>query len=310
MLQRLKTYRSAAKKAERLASELEETQAELAKTRARLAQWRERAQRSEGESLDASKLVWIFGAGRSGTTWLSAIFGELSGFEVWFEPRIGKVLDMAETNTGKHFVFSPRREPDWRRPLRSLILEGAAARYPEAEWVAVKEPGTSSTGAIMRAFPTSRLLLLVRDPRDVVASWLDAAGGWRAGRAGTGLAQRDPSAFARNRAAGYMWSVKPAREAYDSHAGPRVLVRYEDLLSDTLGEMRRLYRELGIEVDEERLCQAVEKHSWENIPKEKRGAGKFYRKASPGGWREDLTPEQVAVVEEICAPILKELYPS
>ena len=42
----------------------------------------------------------------------------------------------------------------------------------------------------------------------------------------------------------------------------------------------------------------VEKHSWENIPEEEKGEGKFYRKATPGGWREDLTPGQVEMVEE------------
>jgi hypothetical protein len=53
----------------------------------------------------------------------------------------------------------------------------------------------------------------------------------------------------------------------------------------------------------------VGKHSWENIPKEDKGEGKFYRKATPGGWREDLTPEQVRTVEEKTAPLLMEFYP-
>jgi hypothetical protein len=58
----------------------------------------------------------------------------------------------------------------------------------------------------------------------------------------------------------------------------------------------------------EKLARAVEKHSWEYIPEEEKGEGKFYRKATPGGWREDLTPEQAKIVEEITAPLLKELY--
>jgi hypothetical protein len=53
----------------------------------------------------------------------------------------------------------------------------------------------------------------------------------------------------------------------------------------------------------------VHKHSWENIPKEKRGEGKFYRKATPGGWREDLTEEQAEAVESVTGPLLQELYP-
>ena len=45
-------------------------------------------------------------------------------------------------------------------------------------------------------------------------------------------------------------------------------------------------------------------------PQRERGEGKFYRKATPGGWREDLTPEQVQIVERITAPVLEEFYPN
>lgn len=87
-------------------------------------------------------------------------------------------------------------------------------------------------------------------------------------------------------------------------------MRYEDLRSDTLGAMRRLYAALDIDVDADELSRAVEKHAWENIPAEKKGEGKFFRKAAPGGWREDLTPRQVRIVEEITAPLLEEFYRS
>jgi hypothetical protein len=87
------------------------------------------------------------------------------------------------------------------------------------------------------------------------------------------------------------------------------MVRYEDLRADTLGTMKRIYSTLGIPVDEGELARTVEKNSWENIPEEKKGEGKFYRKARPGGWREDLTPKQVRQVERIAAPLLEEYYP-
>ena len=86
-----------------------------------------------------------------------------------------------------------------------------------------------------------------------------------------------------------------------------MLIRYEDLRLDALGTMKRLYSALGIRA--ERLPEVVEKHSWENVPEEEKGPGKFYRKATPGGWREDLTPEQARVVEEWNAPLLERFYP-
>jgi hypothetical protein len=45
------------------------------------------------------------------------------------------------------------------------------------------------------------------------------------------------------------------------------------------------------------------------VPEEEKGEGKFHRKATPGGWKEDLTPEQIETVERITAPVLREYYP-
>jgi hypothetical protein len=71
-----------------------------------------------------------------------------------------------------------------------------------------------------------------------------------------------------------------------------------------------MYGELNVPVEEARLAKAVEKHSWENIPEEEKGQGKFYRKATPEAWREDLTRRQVKTVERITAPLLEEFYPT
>jgi len=76
-----------------------------------------------------------------------------------------------------------------------------------------------------------------------------------------------------------------------------------------LGTRKRTYSTLGIGESEGELARVVEKHSWENISEDKKGEGKFYRKASPGGWKDDLTPEQAQIVERVTAPLLEELYP-
>src|ERR671912_1915188 len=173
-------------------------------------------------------------------------------------------------------------------------------------------------GLIMEALPESGMVLLIRDPRDVVASWLDATrkGGWQTRRRGEGgrraesLAETNPNAFVRRHAEAYLQHVGSARQAYDAHEGRKVVVRYEDLRADTLGTMKRMYGELGVPVDGEQLARWVEKHSWENIPAEEKGQGKFYRKATPQGWREDLTPHQVRTVERITAPLLEEYCPA
>ena len=124
------------------------------------------------------------------------------------------------------------------------------------------------------------------------------------------LPDNDPDTFVKNRSQRYLLHAGGATRAYDAHRGPKVLVRYEDLRVDTLGTMERIYSTLGLTVDERKLARVVEKHSWENIPEEEKGQGKFRRKARPGGWREDLTAQQAKIVEEVTAPLLEEFYPS
>jgi len=267
-------------------------------------------------------MIWIFGTGRTGSTWLAAMMEEPEGHDVWFEPRVGTVFDPQrfQRHGGKHFILASQYKDVWLRSIRNFILDGANARFPELAggYLAVKEPGGSvGAGLIMEALPESGMVLLIRDPRDVVASWLDATrkGGWQSRRRGEGgrraesLAETNPNAFVRRHADAYLQHVGSARRAYVAHEGRKVVVRYEDLRSDTLGTMKRMYGELDVPVEEARLAKAVEKHSWENIPEEEKGQGKFYRKATPEAWREDLTRRQVKTVERITAPLLEEFYP-
>jgi len=267
-------------------------------------------------------MIWIFGTGRTGSTWLAAMMEEPEGHDVWFEPRVGTVFDpqRLQRHGGKHFILASQYKDVWLRSIRNFILDGANARFPElgGGYLAVKEPGGSvGAGLIMEALPESGMVLLVRDPRDVVASWLDATrkGGWQTRRRGEGgrraesLAETNPNAFVRRHADAYLQHVGGARRAYEAHEGRKVVVRYEDLRADTLGTMKRMYGELDVPVEEARLAKAVEKHSWENIPEEEKGQGKFYRKATPEAWREDLTRRQVKTVERITAPLLEEFYP-
>jgi len=275
-------------------------------------------------------LVWIFGAGRSGSTWLMRMMGGNPGHVLWNEPMVGQLFGRYYIGTGKEqlgrpdFILSDARREVWAKSIRNFVLEGARFVVPAAlgprPYVVIKEPnGSLGAPLLMEALPESRMIVLVRDPRDVTASTLDAAreGGWlhawvdedKTPWRQNALADRDPDAFVKMNATVYKRQLGNAKQAYDAHTGPKILVRYEDLRVDTLGEMRRIYSALGIPVDEERLVRAVESHSWENISDDEKGQGKLYRRGSADSWREDLTPKQVRIVERITAPLLEEFYP-
>jgi hypothetical protein len=255
------------------------------------------------------------------------MMGDIEGHALWGEPWVGTLFGnfYHSVDERKHkapqFIMGRRRET-WLGSIRNFVLDGARANFSalgEDGYLIIKEPnGSIGAPLLMEALPESRMTLLVRDPRDIVASAMDARseGGWNYERNKSMYldgrrvsANKDPDAFVEGRAKNFLEGMGKAKEAYDAHQGRKVLIKYEELRADALGTMKRMYSTLGVPVDEEELARVVEKHSWENIPEDKKGEGKFYRKASPGGWREDLTPRQAKMVEEITAPLLKDFYP-
>lgn len=276
----------------------------------------------------AGHIVWILGHARSGSSWLAKMMNDLPQHKMWNEPLVGRLFGefYAEKDgdlRGKSFFLAPDYREVWLRGIRGFMLDGVAARFPrlgQDGWVVIKEPhGSLGSPHLLGALPESRMIFLVRDPRDTVASAIDGqrqegwtTGGPRYRKLGlpkpTKAAETDPDRYAKHRAKRLVIQVGGAHEAYKTHPGPKVLVRYEELRADTLAQMRRIYSTLEIPVDDETLAGVVAAHDWSNLPDEEKGEGKKARKATPGGWQEDLTPQQIAVVEKITRPILKAFY--
>jgi Sulfotransferase family len=269
-------------------------------------------------------IVWIFGTGRSGSTWLGSMMGGLDGCAMWNEPLVGNLFGnfhyfrVGGRKSGRQYILGEPYKETWLGPMRDVILSGAAARFPQViggGYLIIKEPnGSIGAPLLMEALPESRMIFLIRDPRDVVASSMDARseGSWlserREAQRRTSKPNRNPNVYVRMRANSYVQQIEKTRQAYDAHRGLKVLVRYEDLRADTLQTMKRIYSALEMPVEEAELARSVEKNSWEKIPAEQKGEGKFHRKAKPGGWSEDLTARQARIVEGVAGSLLRELY--
>ena len=282
----------------------------------------------------AENVVWIFGygSGRCGTTWLSRMFHDLSNCTLWSSPRVAdlfgqfyyKHISSRRNYERKEHILGADRSA-WLDPMRSFILDSAGARYPEFtrpgnedRYLVINEVhGSLGAPLIMEALPESRIILMMRDPRDVAASVLDGRreGSWiheAAKRSGTedNRANSDPASQVRNHVENNLETMSHARQAYENHKGYKTILKYEDLRADTLGAMKRAIADLGLEVDEAELARTVRRHSWENVPEEEKGKGKFYRKATPGGWKEDLASEEIEIIEASFSPLIEEFYPS
>ena len=273
--------------------------------------------------VNPENVVWIFCTARSGSTWLRSMLGDLVDGEVWEEPKVGRLFGefyarAKPTQLGRtnYVLGDPTREA-WTGALRDFVLRTAWASHPAVtpeRYLIVKEPG-GAVGAplLMAALPESRMVLLVRDPRDFAASVLDATrkGGWMQ----EGMdewarrdldSEKDVQRYLKALSRQYVRQMSNGKQAFDDHDGRKIMVRYNNLRTNTLVTMRDLCAALDLPVDEKKLTEIVEKHSWENIPQRERGEGKFYRKATSGGWREDLTPEQAKIVEDITGTLIEE----
>lgn len=294
-------------------------QRELDRARKRISALQKQPRESETVP---ENMVWIVGSGRTGSTWLGKMMGEPKGYALWNEPQVGSLFGRFYYEQGrhlgerKHFALGGDRET-WTLPVRRFILNLAVAKRPgvagdPAKHLIVKEPnGSIGAPLIMEAIPESKMIFLVRDPRHTVASKLDGRrpGGWNRRANEKGAPRVDEDTLAENLARGYLRDISRTGEAYETHEGPKVKVRYEDLKDDTLVTMKGIYSALNLSLDEDELERVVAKHSWDNIPTEDKGPGKLRRKAKPGGWEEDLTPEQVESVEKVTAPIMSEFHP-
>lgn len=253
---------------------------------------------------------------------MSWIMAELENQERWHEPYVGLlfgsfVYDRLKNNNellnSPAFIMGEPYREVWLRSIRNFVLDGAAARYPklkEDQYLVVKEPnGSVGAPLLMEAMPESRMIFLLRDSRDVVASRLDAfkKGSWTKQNRDYSTPEK-LNAHTRRLAKDYLKAVSQVQKAYEAHTGKKAIVRYEDLRHDTVDALKAMYDALEIEADEARLRAAAARHSWDRIPDAQKGSGKFYRKAQAGGWREDLSSEQVRIIENVTGPILSRFY--
>jgi hypothetical protein len=220
---------------------------------------------------------------------------------------------------GKPSYFFCRKYEDlWRPELRRMMLvrfhgwiERAAERMPvEDPLILLKEvAGGFGAGLVMSLFPRSRFVFLVRDGRDVVDSQAQAnqPGGWMP----TPEAFTTPDErleFIRQRSRAWVGETLTIERAFEAHPPElRRLVRYEDLLSDTRGTLEPLVEWLGIRRGQQWLERSIEVNAFEKVPDAAKGPTKFFRTATPGYWRESLTPAEQEAAKEIMGQKLAEL---
>jgi hypothetical protein len=279
------------------------------------------------------RLVWIFGSPRTGSSWLMKLLSEspeiLTIDETYLPLHLvpvshtisdGEYLEKGARADDANFFFARRYLAELRPELRMLILRGLERQVREIgggrspQWVVIKEPnGSHGADTMLSLLPRSRMLYLLRDGRDVIDSLADALLGqnswWRQSQQHIAAKVTEPRlAFVRQHANLWLHRTNAVQRAFASlQEQQRLLVRYEEMLDDTPGELGRILRWLGVDIDAGAVSRIVARHTFEAIPDSEKGPGKMARAASPGLWRSRFTEEERRILEEVIGEKLREL---
>jgi hypothetical protein len=253
------------------------------------------------------ELIFIGGAGRSGTTLLRVMIDAHPGLHCGPEAKLVPILAQLRQDWSRTLLPSLRDAgigPDLvDRGVRAFLETVLSGLAVEGRRLAEKTPhNVLHIGFLARIFPRSRFIHVIRDGRAVAASLVKQA--W------TDPDTEEPVAYCQSLAAASRYWAEVlirAHQESSSALGRVIEVRYESLVTDPEAEMRRLLAFLGEPWDD-----AVLRHQEADLvlPENESGSADASRPIHTDAvsrWRRELTGEQVAEIEGICGELLEDL---
>lgn len=265
----------------------------------------------------SGRTVWLASYPKSGNTWVRAIVTALRTPAPLFG--VDRLIAGAQPHAVGAALPAFGADPRWMSDDElDETRDGLARRLGEAEVdappVLRKTHERFRHGRVGREpFPadaTRAAVLVVRDPRDVVASYaaffgltvdeaIDALG-----REGGTLR---PSALHQRTAQPWgTWSTHALSWLGDDVPFPVHLVRYEDLATDAVAALHPVLTAIGMPTQRDALAEAVEQARFDRLraSEEERGfrevhrnTDRFFRRGLAGAWRDDLTAGQARRIE-------------
>ncbi|MCW2791736.1 MAG: Sulfotransferase [Nocardioides sp.] len=274
----------------------------------------------------APTTVWLASYPKSGNTWMRAIVSALRTHRLLFDanqlgsggqphhvgaalPALGldpRWLDRGELLTVRDHLL--RRDPGHEADRADREPAAGAAPPRLRKTHEAYRPGAPGREPFPAA-ATRAAILVVRDPRDVACSSapffgvdLDEA----VERMGVPRESR-PHPFRETTDQPWAtWSEHTASWLSPDVPFPVHLVRYEDLLVDAVAALLPVFAAVGLACTREELAEAVDRARFERLQEWERTAvfretspktERFFRSGRSGGWREELSDEQVADLE-------------
>jgi hypothetical protein len=237
-------------------------------------------------------LIFVAGFAKGGTSWFAHMLSSLPGFQERTPLKwpMDAVKDPCGVYEGMVAEFSGKLS----------IIKGHTWGYAE------------NVEQLRRQY--GKYIITVRDPRDCLISayWYirQRPAHWDYEKAATltlgeYITDKLESGEFKEKFIGWLESWL---EHHDKEYS--IIVRYEDLIKDPAGELRRTFDFMGFKVSDDQINQLIEKQSFERKARRKRGqenTKSFLRKGVSGEWQEVFSVEQKRLANEQSRGILDQL---
>lgn len=273
---------------------------------------------------DLRRIIWLASFPKSGNTWIRSLLAH------YFMPS-GKAPDI---NSLRNFTTADVRQDFFdaaaQKPYRGKGLEDWAKVRPQAlRLIAGAKPGKHFVKThckpvnflgtdLIPPEVTAGAIYIIRNPFDVAPSF--------ARHTSIDLDEAIARMANPDNIMGTETGIYDAIGRWDEHVTawttapglPRVVLRYEDLLNKPAKTVEKVMEFLNVKTERPKLARAIratsfdamkkqeEKHGFRERPE---GMESFFTKGKAGGWKDDMTPAQVAAIRHEFSDVIERWYP-
>jgi len=289
-----------------------------------------------------TRTVWLASYPKSGNTWFRMLVANLSAtdgkpVDINDLPERGGIASARGPFDHFTLIDSGLLTHDEIDCLRPRVYEELASGADDDEYDAPQDtppvrfvkvhdaytPTPKGEPLLAGARGADGAIVIVRDPRDVVPS---LANHNRVDMDGAIAFMNDQQAGLCVKANRLHNQLRQQLPGWSGHIAswldqidiPMHLIRYEDMQADTIGTFRAALEFAGRPASDEDMRRAAVFADFAELQRQERETGfreaprprpdgNFFRRGKAGGWRDELTAEQVARIEAAHAPMMRRL---